>query len=88
MREIQRLEGVLGVKLADRAPVVFRQGEEIASVSRAQFAERAAAGDVNPDTRVFDNTVTTVGALRAGRWELPAREAWHGRAFFRVSVAG
>jgi hypothetical protein len=87
VHEIQRLEGVLGIKLADRASVTFRRGEEIDSVSRPQFADLAAGGDVNPDTPVFDNTLTTVGELRAGRWEVPARSAWHGRAFFRVGVA-
>ena len=40
-------------------------------------AERA-----RQDTVVFDNTVTTVGAVRDGRWELPAANSWHGRAFF------
>jgi hypothetical protein len=41
----------------------------------------AEQGDVTPRTVVFDNTVETVGALREGKWETPATNSWHGRAF-------
>ena len=30
---------------------------------------------VRPDTVVFDNTIQTTGALRDGRWEVPARRS-------------
>ena len=82
VREIQRLEKVIDVTLADRGPVLFRRGDAIERVSRGQFANLAGVGDVSPETCVFDNTLSTVGDVRAGRWEIPAREAWHGRAFF------
>ena len=82
VREIQRLEKAIGVTLADRGPVLFRRGDAIERVSRGQFANLAGVGDVSPETCVFDNTLSTVGDVRAGRWEIPAREAWHGRAFF------
>jgi hypothetical protein len=36
---------------------------------------------VSEDTVVFDNTVATVGDLRAGKWERPFRDAWHAKAF-------
>lgn len=82
VREITRLEQELGVALADSGPVLFRQGTAIERVTRAGFQELATSGGVGPDTHVFDNTLTTVRDLRAGRWELPARETWHARAFF------
>ena len=82
VHEIQRLEKVIGVTLADRGPVLFRRGDAIERVSRVRFADLAGVGDVSPETHVFDNTLTTVGDVRAGRWEIPAREAWHGQAFF------
>jgi hypothetical protein len=68
--------------LLDNGPVTYRDGEPIARVPRGQFARLAESGAVGPDTTVFDNTVATVGAMRAGRWETAARQAWHGRAFF------
>jgi len=40
---------------------------------------------VTLDTIVFDNTVTSVGDVRSGRWERPAAGAWHGRAFFGIT---
>jgi hypothetical protein len=76
----------LGVALLDNGPVTYREGDHIARVPRARFAQLARSGAVGPDTTVFDNTVATVGAMRAGRWETAARQAWHGRAFFPDAV--
>lgn len=82
VRHIARLETELGVELLNHAPVLYRDGQTIARVSREQFADLAAAGTVNLDTQVFDNTVAKVGDLLAGRWEVRAADAWHARAFF------
>jgi len=40
---------------------------------------------VGPDTVVFDNTVTRLKDARLGRWEVPARESWHQKVFFKTS---
>jgi hypothetical protein len=53
----------------------------VQSVPRPDFRALVRDGEVGPDTPVFDNTVPTVGALRAGGWERPMRESWHGRMF-------
>jgi hypothetical protein len=53
----------------------------VRAVERPEFRRLAQAGEVSEDTVVFDNTVATVGDLRAGRWEKPFRDAWHARAF-------
>jgi hypothetical protein len=82
VRQMKGLEAELGVELVNHAPVLYRDGEKIARVDRHEFAELAESGGVDANTVVFDNTLTTVGAVREGRWELPARESWHGRAFF------
>ena len=82
VRQMKGLQTELGVELVNHAPVLYRDGSGVARVSRAQFADLAEAGDVDDRTVVFDNTLTTVGGLRAGRWELPAGDSWHGRAFF------
>jgi hypothetical protein len=62
--------------------VLYREGDAIERVSRDRFAELAAAGTVGLNTRVFDNTLSRVGDLQAGKWEVKASEAWHARAFF------
>jgi hypothetical protein len=81
-RRMQQLQAALGVELVNNAPVVYRDGEAIERVSREQFAGFAASGTVSLDTLVFDNTVTRVGDVREGRWEVRAANAWHARAFF------
>jgi hypothetical protein len=81
-RQTHTLEQQMGVGLADHAPVLFRQGSTIERVPRDEFARLAATGTVALETTVFDNTLTSVGEVRAGRWETPLANAWHARAFF------
>ncbi len=82
VRRMRQLQNTLGVDLVDNAPVLYREGKTITRVPRDQFAALAAAGTVTPATVVFDNTLTTVGDVQGGRWEVRAADAWHGRAFF------
>ena len=81
VHHLESLERALGVALLDHGPVLFRQDDAIERLPRPAFAELARRGDVSPDTIVFDNTVSRVGDVREGRWERPARESWHARAF-------
>lgn len=83
---VNRLEALgadLGVTLVEHAPVWYRDGEEIRVVSRPAFRALAGSGDVDSATPVFDTTLTRLAVLREGGLERPARESWHGRAFFR-----
>ena len=82
VRRMKALQAELGVELVNHVPVLYRDGAAIARVSRERFADLVESGSISQDTVVFDNTVTTVGAVRDGRWELPAANSWHGRAFF------
>jgi hypothetical protein len=82
VRRMQQLETVLGFELINNGPVLYREGDAVVRVSRDRFAELAASGTVNPNTRVFDNTLTRVGDLVAGKWEVKAADSWHARAFF------
>ena len=77
VRQMKGLEATLGVELVNHGPVLYRDGGGIARVERHEFIELAEAGRVDPGTVVFDNTLTTVGAVREGRWEVPAGESWH-----------
>jgi hypothetical protein len=67
--------------------VLYRAGDQIARLDRGAFAERARRGEVAPDTIVFNNTLSRVADLENGRWEVPARDSWHGRAFFPQAAA-
>ena len=82
VRQMQALQAEIGAELVNHAPVLYRQGDHIARVSREQFAELVERGDIDLGTTVFDTTLTRLGDVRAGRWETRAGDSWHGRAFF------
>jgi hypothetical protein len=83
VRVLKELEGELGVGLTDHARVLYRAPDGgIATASRPEFTRLARSGEVTPATPVFDTTLSRLGALRQGRLEVAAGEAWHGRAFF------
>jgi len=82
VRQMQALQGELGIELVNHAPVLFRQGDTIERVPRDRFAELVSSGDVGLETTVFDNTLTRLGDARSGRWEIRAADSWHAQAFF------
>jgi hypothetical protein len=82
-QKLRQHERKLAVALMDNGPVLYRSENGIARVSRAAFGDLADAGTVSTDTVVFNNTVPDLGAVRSGKWETPARDSWHARAFFR-----
>ena len=81
VRRMKELGEELGIRLVDNDGVYFRGGGGIERAGRAEFAGLVESGAVNGETIVFNNTVTRLGDLRAGRWELPLRDSWHARAF-------
>jgi nicotinamidase-related amidase len=85
VNDMKALESELSVTLVDNSPVMFRDGDSIRRVQRQEFAKLAAGGTVDGHTLVFNNTLTTVGQLRAGEWEVPASHSWHREAFLGVS---
>ena len=82
VRQMKGLQEELGVELVNHAPVLFRSGSSIERVPREVFAEMAEKGQVGAATTVFNNTLTSLGEVRDGRWEVPASESWHGQEFF------
>lgn len=77
-----------GIEILDAPDACYHDGETVRCVSRREFAELAERGDVNAATTVYDNTVSTLGQLREGRWEAPASQTWHSRAFTLREPAG
>ena len=84
---LKGLEGRLDVTLIDNTPVWFQEGEEAKRVSRPEFSALAKSGVVGPETTVFDFSVTRVGDVREGRWEVAASRTWMNRAFFPKASA-
>ena len=76
-RSLKALEPRLGASLVTSGVVFFRGGKgAIECVDRERFTALSAEGKIQPDTRVFDPTVTTLGEWRA-RFELEAAQSWH-----------
>lgn len=77
------VERELGTDLRGTSSFVFYRDAEgnVQSATRPVFRQLAATAQVGEDTPVFDNTVSTVGDLRAGGWEKRFGDAWHARAF-------
>jgi hypothetical protein len=76
-RTLQRLEPEIGASLVGGGRVHYRDADgRVRTVSRDEFSESGARGDVTPATPVFDPTVATAGDWRT-RFERPAAESWH-----------
>lgn len=85
---LRRWGGERDLSLIDHSSVWYRTEEGVAVASRPEFKALAEAGAVDAGTVVFDTTLTRIAELRAGGFEAPARERWHGRAFFPEEVGG
>lgn len=83
---LQELEVELDTRIVDNSMVWYRAGEGVRCDSRGGFRRRVEAGEVTPDTTVFDTTVIRLGDLRRGEWEARAAERWHRRAFFGSAI--
>jgi hypothetical protein len=76
-RSLKAMEPSLGSSLVTSGLVFYRDKKgAIQSVDRERFTELSAEGKINPKTKVFDPTVTTLGEWRA-RFELDAAQSWH-----------
>lgn len=77
-RTLKSLEQNIGAGLVTSSLVFFRGRDgEIRSVTREEFTELGAAGEVDGETEVFDPSVTSLGEWRA-RFSSHASDSWHG----------
>ena len=76
------MQQAIGVALVDHAPILFRREDAVERVSRDEFAQLVADGEVGLETTVFNNTLTQVGQVRDGQWEVAVSKSWHAQAFF------
>ncbi len=78
-RRVRMLGETYGVEFFGAPKVQYKTGDGIQSVGRFEFGE--IAKNISGDIIVFDNTITTLGDFRRGKWELPAKNSWHAKAF-------
>ncbi len=82
VQRIKVLQQAIGVDLVDHAPILFRRGDVVGRVSREEFAQLVEDGEVDLETTVFNNTLTQIGQVRNGQWEVAVSKSWHAQAFF------
>ncbi len=78
---LKRIGEKFGVELVDSPEITYRNGDHVEAVTRNEFEHLAEAGEVTGTTVVFDRMAPSVGDVRHGTWERPARDSWHARAF-------
>jgi len=77
-RTLKALEGSIGAAVVTSGLVFFRGNDgTIRSVTRDEFSDLGAAGEVDGETEVFDPSVTSLGEWRA-RFSSHASDSWHG----------
>ena len=80
-REVTRIGKEFGVDFLSSALISYREGKEIITLDRPAFKSLVESGKVTSEAIVFNNTLTAITDVREGKWEVPAYESWHGRAF-------
>lgn len=80
-RRVRMLGETYGTEFLGMPRVQYLTNGLVTAVARNNFSELAKNGTVDRRTIVFDNTLTTLGDLRSGKWEIPANESWHSNAF-------
>lgn len=78
---LKSLEQQLNISLFDRLSIVYKDAfGSVHIVSKGEFQDLIASGEVTVDTIVFNNMLTD-GADFPQRWEVPLRESWHAKVF-------
>jgi len=84
-RVLQDLQSSLGSSLVGGGRVFYRDRDgKISSTSRGDFATKAAKGEVDADTIVFDTSLNRAIDFR-NRFENRAGESWHRDLFPQVN---
>jgi hypothetical protein len=80
VKAVEDIGTEVGVEWALSLDLFYRdESGEVNVAGRRAFRETAAAGRITTETTVFDPSVTHLGLLRAGAFELPVGRSWHKR---------
>ena len=76
-RALKALEKEIGSSIVTSGLIFFRdRAGQVRSVTREEFSNLGANGEVDGDTEVFDLSVTSLGEWRA-RFASHAAHSWH-----------
>lgn len=77
---MQQIEQQFKVDLTDKLQVAFKNGDNINTVSLADFKKYISLDKITSETIVFNNMIDTIEGLQ-NKWEVPAKQSWHNRFF-------
>lgn len=77
---MKEIEKEFGIGLFDRFRIAYRDGDEVVNCSKTEFEERLSNGELNSDTIVFNNMISSRKELDSG-WEVAMKDSWHGQVF-------
>ncbi|GAB2797568.1 hypothetical protein HNQ93_003920 [Hymenobacter luteus] len=83
VRFVRGLEDQFRVQLLEKAKLAFLMDNRVQLLDRRELRPAVTSGALSPDTLYFDNTIGTVGQLRAA-WPAPAAATWLARYFQAV----
>jgi hypothetical protein len=84
-RTLKSLETSIGANIVTSGLVYYRDDDGIHAVTRDEFSQRAAKGDIKGDTEVFDLSVTNLNEWKS-RFRSRARDSWHASLMPEPSV--
>lgn len=76
VRFIKSIEDALKLSLMDRMKTAYRIADGINVVHMNQLTELFKKGEVNENTIVFNNTITSKQEF-LNKWEVPIKQSWH-----------
>ena len=81
VRMLKDLKHLHQLDALNQALIHYREASQILSAVREDFQSLIQSGKLGLKTTVFNNTITNLGEVRGGDWEVPLRDSWHARAF-------
>lgn len=76
VRFIKEIEKEYQLNLFDRLNITYKEDNEIKMLKMSAFQEKLKNGELNLETRVFNNLVETKHDFE-NNWETTVRESWH-----------
>ncbi len=80
VNQIKIIEQKMGLNFMDRTQVAFLIENELFTEKLSELKSSVANGTIEPDTKIFNNLVVTVGDFDSN-WTVPASESWLKRYF-------
>ncbi len=77
---MKEIEQEFNLDLFDRFRIAYRSGEDVINCSRQEFEDLLGKRELNSETVVFNNMVSTRKDLQTS-WEVPVKNSWHGSVF-------